>query len=117
VVTGALELQRAAKTIGSSLEAAPSVFVTDPALMAALAGIDLAEISITSAISVAAHDGPADAFRMPDVPGVAVVVGMAPGIKCARSWRYFDPATADPAYPDVTPRDAEALRERDAKAA
>ncbi|MCU0886221.1 MAG: isoleucine--tRNA ligase, partial [Beijerinckiaceae bacterium] len=117
VVTGALELQRAAKTIGSSLEAAPSVFVTDPALMAALAGIDLAEISITSAISVAAHDGPAEAFRMPDVPGVAVVVGMAPGIKCARSWRYFDPATADPAYPDVTPRDAEALRERDAKAA
>jgi isoleucyl-tRNA synthetase len=117
VVTGALELQRAAKTIGSSLEAAPSVFVSDPVLLAALAGVDLAEISITSAISVTTTEGPAEAFRMPEVLGVAVVVGKASGIKCARSWKYFDPATADPAYPDVTPRDAEALRERDAKAA
>ena len=117
VVTGALELQRAAKTIGSSLEAAPSVFVSDPVLLAALAGVDLAEISITSAISVTTTEGPAEAFRMPEVLGVAVVVSKASGIKCARSWKYFDPATADPAYPDVTPRDAEALRERDAKAA
>ena len=45
------------------------------------------------------------------LPGVAVVVERAQGIKCARSWRYFDPATADPDYPDVTPRDAAALRE------
>ena len=117
VVTGALELQRAAKTLGSSLEAAPSVFVSDPVLLAALAGVDLAEISITSAISVTTTEGPAEAFRMPEVLGVAVVVGKASGIKCARSWKYFDPATADPAYPYVTPRDAEALRERDAKAA
>jgi isoleucyl-tRNA synthetase len=28
-----------------------------------------------------------------------------------RSWRYFDPATASPDFPDVTPRDAQALRE------
>jgi isoleucyl-tRNA synthetase len=40
-----------------------------------------------------------------------VVVKRATGVKCARSWRYFDPATADPEYPDVTPRDAKALRE------
>ena len=46
-----------------------------------------------------------------DAPGVAVVVGRAGGVKCARSWRYFDPATADPEFPDVTPRDAAALRE------
>jgi len=45
------------------------------------------------------------------VPGVAVVVERAPGVKCARSWKYFDPATADPQFPDVTPRDAQALRE------
>jgi isoleucyl-tRNA synthetase len=42
------------------------------------------------------------------------VVEHARGVKCARSWRYFDPATADPDYPDVTPRDAAALRELDA---
>jgi isoleucyl-tRNA synthetase len=40
-----------------------------------------------------------------------VIVERAKGVKCARSWRYFDPATAAPDFPDVSPRDAEALRE------
>lgn len=111
VVTGALELERAAKRIGSSLEAAPQVFIDDPDLRAALSGLDLAEISITSGIVVTAGEGPAEAFRLADVPGVAVVCARAPGVKCARSWKYFDPAIADPAYPTVTPRDAKALRE------
>jgi len=35
----------------------------------------------------------------------------APGQKCARSWRYFDPTSADPEFPDITPRDAQAMRE------
>ncbi len=111
VVTGALELERAAKRIGSSLEAAPQVFVADPDLMAALSGIDLAEVSITSGIRIESGEGPEEAFRLADVPGVAVVPHRADGIKCARSWKYFDPKTADPAYPQVTPRDARALRE------
>jgi isoleucyl-tRNA synthetase len=111
VVTGALELERAAKRLGSSLEAAPQVFVSDPDLLAALSGVDLAEISITSGIRVESGEGPAEAVRLPEVPGVAVVPHRADGVKCARSWKYFDPATADPAYPTVTPRDAKALRE------
>ncbi len=116
VVTGALELERAAKRLGSSLEAAPEVFVSDPDLFAALSGADLAEISITSGVLVRNGEGPADAFRLPDVPGVAVAPARAPGVKCARSWKYFDPATADPAWPAVTPRDARALRELGARA-
>ncbi|MFJ5368614.1 isoleucine--tRNA ligase, partial [Bosea sp. CER48] len=115
-VTGALELERAAKRLGSSLEAAPQVFVADADLLAALSGVDLAEISITSGIRVENGDGPAEAFRLADVPGVAVVPHRAAGIKCARSWKYFDPATADPAYPQVTPRDAQALKELGARA-
>lgn len=111
VVTGALELERAAKRIGSSLEAAPQVFVSDPDLLAALSGTDLAEVSITSAIRIEAGEGPQEAFRLAEVPGVAVVPHRADGVKCARSWKYFDPATADPAYPAVTLRDAKALRE------
>ena len=111
VVTGALELERAAKRLGSSLEAAPQVFVSDSDLYAALSGADLAEISITSGIRVESGEGPADAFRLADVPGVAVVPHRAAGIKCARSWKYFDPASADKAYPQVTPRDAKALKE------
>jgi isoleucyl-tRNA synthetase len=111
VITGALELQRAAKAIGSSLEAAPELFIADPALADALAGVDLAEVAITSGIAVVVGEGPADAFRVDDVKGVAVRFRPAGGVKCARSWKYFDPATADPAYPDITPRDAMALRE------
>ena len=111
VVTGALEVERAAKTIGSSLEAAPTVHIADTDLSVALAGVDLAEICITSGISVEAGEGPEAAFRLADVKGVAVVPGKAAGIKCARSWRYFDPATADAEFPGITPRDAAAMRE------
>lgn len=111
VVTGALELERAGKRIGSSLEAAPVVHVADPDLRAALSGLDFAEICITSGAKVVEGEGPTEAFRLPDVAGVAVMPARAAGVKCARSWKYFDPATAEPDYPDVTPRDARALRE------
>ncbi len=111
VVTGALEIERAKKTIGSSLEAAPVVYVDDEATRALLASVDFADICITSGLTLAAGAGPAEAFRLDDAPGIAVVSQRAPGVKCARSWRYFDPATADPEHPDVTPRDARALRE------
>jgi len=112
VVTGALEKAREAKAIGSSLEARPRVYLDDPELRAALAEVDFAEVCITSGLDLASGEAaPADAFRLADVSGVAVVVERAPGVKCARSWRYFDPAAADPDYPDVSPRDAAALRE------
>ena len=77
----------------------------------AVDGVDLAEICIASDIRVTPGEGPPEAFRLPEAPGVAVVTQRAPGVKCARSWKYFDPATADPDYPEVTPRDAQALRE------
>jgi len=114
VVTGAIEIARAAKEIGSSLEAAPRVYIADAALVGALHGVDFAEVCITSDIELETRvPSPPDAFRLIDTPGVAVVVERARGVKCARSWKYFDPSTADPRYPDVTPRDAQALRELD----
>ncbi len=114
VVTGALEIERAQKRLGSSLEAAPLVFVADAALRETLGDIDLAEVCITSDIAIEAGEGPADAFRLPDVPGVAVVPRRAEGRKCARSWKISPLVGSDPDYPDVTPRDADALRERKA---
>jgi isoleucyl-tRNA synthetase len=116
VVTGALEIERAAKRIGSSLEAAPTIHVADPDLFAALVDVDLAEVAITSATTLVQGEGPPQAFRLPDVPGVAVVSGLAEGTKCARSWKISPAVGADPQYPDVTPRDAQALREWDALA-
>jgi isoleucyl-tRNA synthetase len=122
VVTGALEVARREKFIGSSLEASVTVYDTTLPLdysIEDLARINgspsveefLAELFITSAAQWRSGlGGPANAFRIPEENlNIAVVVEKAQGIKCARSWKYFDPASADPRYPDITPRDAEAV--------
>ncbi|MET4718122.1 isoleucine--tRNA ligase [Bradyrhizobium japonicum] len=111
VVTGALELERAAKNIGSSLEASPVIYVADRNVLMTLFDTDLAEICITSNYEVREGEAPAGAFRLDVVPGVAVVVEKAVGTKCARSWKISPMIGEDPEYPDVTPRDAQALRE------
>ncbi|MBI4274722.1 MAG: class I tRNA ligase family protein, partial [Rhizobiales bacterium] len=114
VVTGALEIERANKKIGSSLEAAPIVYISDTDLFAALVDVDLAEICITSHATLVEGEGPAGAFRLDDVSGVAVEPRPATGKKCARSWKILESVGADPDYPDVSPRDAKALREWEA---
>jgi isoleucyl-tRNA synthetase len=116
VVTGALEIERANKRIGSSLEAAPRVYVTDDALLNALADIDFAEVCITSGIEVIAGEPPDGAFTLPDVPGVGVVPKLAAGRKCARSWRITDDVGSDPDFPELSARDAAAVREFDNRA-
>jgi isoleucyl-tRNA synthetase len=111
VVTGALEVERAAKRIGSSLEASPLLYVADKKIFETLFDVDLAEVFITSNAMVTNGDLPAGAFRLNDVPAVAVVVEKAVGTKCARSWKILPTVGDDPEYPDVSPRDAQALRE------
>jgi isoleucyl-tRNA synthetase len=111
VVTGALELERAAKNIGSSLEASPVIYVSDRNVLMTLFDVDLAEVCITSNYEVQEGDGPREAFRLDQVPGVAVVVEKAQGTKCARSWKILPDVGEDAEYPDVSPRDARALRE------
>jgi isoleucyl-tRNA synthetase len=71
-------------------------------------------VCITSGATLVEGEGPPEAFRLDEVPGVAVVPGLAEGRKCARSWKILATIGADPAYPDVSPRDAQALREWDA---
>jgi isoleucyl-tRNA synthetase len=114
VVTGALEIERAHKRIGSALEANPIIHVADPELFAAAVDVDLAEMCITSGAVLVEGEGPTEAFRLPDVPGVAVVPRLAEGRKCARSWKISPAVGLDPQFPDVTPRDAQALREWEA---
>ncbi|MEJ8571785.1 isoleucine--tRNA ligase [Microbaculum marinum] len=117
VVTGALEVERAAKRIGSSLEAAPEIYVSDADLHAAVADIDLAEIAITSQATLIEGDGPSEAYRLEDVSGVAVIPALAGGRKCARSWKVLPEVGSDPDWPDLSPRDAEAMREFEASLA
>src|SRR4029078_12479 len=113
VVTGALEIERANKRIGSSLEAAPQVFIDDE-LLTVLEDVDLAEVCITSGIEIVAAEGAANAFRLADVPGVAVVPRKAAGKRCARSWRIANDVGSDADFPDLSARDAAAVRELDA---
>jgi isoleucyl-tRNA synthetase len=55
--------------------------------------------------------GPADAFRLDDVKDVAVRFRPAEGRKCARSWKISPEVGSDKEFPDITPRDADAVRE------
>ncbi len=68
-VTGAIEIARANKQIGSSLEAAPIVYLSDPEHVEALRGIDFAEVCITSDIAIeTAAPAPEGAFRLHELP-------------------------------------------------
>jgi isoleucyl-tRNA synthetase len=88
VVTGALEVERAAKRIGSSLQAAVELYV--PArLVDLLSSVDLAELCITSAGTVHAGPPPEDAFALADVADIGVVVSLASGDRCERCWRVL----------------------------
>ncbi|RVD47680.1 isoleucine--tRNA ligase, partial [Mesorhizobium sp. M8A.F.Ca.ET.023.02.2.1] len=114
VVTGALEIARAQKVIGSSLEAVPVVTINDAALEAAISEVDMAEMAITSDLVIAHGQAPQTAFALDDVKGVAVVVEKAEDrglVKCARSWRYTADVGQDPEFPDVSARDAAVLHE------
>jgi len=109
VVTGALEIVRAAKTIGASLEAAPVLYVTDKSDADLFATVDLAEIAITSDAQIKTGAAPADAFTLPDVVGAAAAFHPAEGAKCARCWRILPEVGANSAHPDLCNRCAEAI--------
>ncbi|KRA61510.1 isoleucine--tRNA ligase [Caulobacter sp. Root655] len=114
VVTSALEIERRDKRIGSALEAAPVVHISDAGLLAAFDGLDAAEVFRTSAATLTAGDAPG-AFALDEVKGVAAEVKLAEGAKCARSWRILPEVGSDPRYPELSLRDAEAVAWWDSK--
>ncbi|MEC7303076.1 MAG: class I tRNA ligase family protein, partial [Pseudomonadota bacterium] len=109
VVLGALEIERAEKRIGSSLQAAPAVYMT-PAHAAALEGVDLAEVAITSGAVIETGTPPANAFTLPDLPDLAVVPTKADGHKCERCWKVLPDVGKDEEFGDICPRCADAVR-------
>jgi isoleucyl-tRNA synthetase len=108
VATGALELERAAKRIGSSLQAAVEVFIPEQ-LGAAVAGVDLAELCITSAASLHIAPPPEDAFILPDVAGVGVRVNPPDGARCERCWRVLPEVGHVAGHDDLCGRCADVL--------
>ena len=93
----ALEPKRADKTIGSSLEAHPTVTLTADQ-MNAVANVDLADVCIVSQITV--QQGNA----------LAVTFAKAEGNKCERCWKILPEVGTDPDFPNLTLRDADAVR-------
>ena len=89
VVTAALEIQRTDKVIGASLEAGPVVHIEDADLAETLRNLPFHDICITSQIAITTDPAPAEAFRMPETSGIAVVFEKARGDKCARCWKVL----------------------------
>lgn len=110
LVTGALEVERRAKHIGASLEAAPTLWL-DPASKTALDRVGLwplkpdmlSEICIVSDLLVQVADAPPSAFQLPELPRVAVSVNLAQGAKCQRCWKIL-PDVGTHRHPSVCGR-------------
>jgi len=107
VVTGALEVARAAKKIGASLQADPKVYA--PAeMLAVVRDLPMDDICITSSITLIEGAPPADAYALPDVPSVGVVVDIASGEKCLRCWKVL-PDVGKHKHPGVCERCTDAV--------
>ena len=100
VITGALEVERREKRIGASLEAAPIVHIADADMLATARSVDMAELCITSDVTLSDAPAPADAFTLEEVAGVGVVPARADGEKCARCWRILPEVDGDDALCD-----------------
>jgi isoleucyl-tRNA synthetase len=107
-VTGALEVERAAKRIGSSLQAAVELFVPDR-LLPMLHDVDLAELCIVSEGTARAGTPPEGAFTLPDVLGIGVVVMPASGTRCERCWRVLPEVGHVEGHDDLCQRCADVL--------
>lgn len=94
VITGALEVERTAKTIGSSLQANVAIYVT-PEIAETLKSLEmgdpeLAELSITSQATLIIAQPPPGAFVLEDVTNIGVIVNLAEGQKCSRCWKVLE---------------------------
>ena len=107
VVTGALEVERTAKVIGASLEAAPTVYVTAETA-ALLETVSFDDLCITSGIFISTDDAPEGAFRLDDIADVAVGFARADGEKCQRCWKIL-PDVGTHAHDGVCSRCNDAL--------
>jgi isoleucyl-tRNA synthetase len=103
-VTGALEIKRAEKAIGASLEAAPQIYVEDGVVAQMLKGVNFADVCITSGLHIAEGNPPAGSFTLPEVAGIGVVIEKASGSKCERCWKYTIDVGAVTQHPSVCER-------------
>ena len=88
-VMKALELARAEKQVGKSLEAKVTLYTKNADMLALLRGFgnELNTVFIVSGVTVSEDDAPATAHTE-GASGVGVLVAPADGCKCDRCWSY-----------------------------
>jgi isoleucyl-tRNA synthetase len=109
-VSKALELARAAKTIGHSLDAC--VTIAAPAeLLGFLKSYEaeLQSIFIVSKV-VLADSISGEAWDSENITGLKVQVAAAPGDKCERCWCYSEELGTDGAHPTICPKCTAAVK-------
>ena len=88
VVNAAIEVKRASKDIGSSLEANVKIFLSEDYLKI-IKDFDLSECFITSKAQAEKFTNDSSLFKIDEVEGVGVLVKKAEGEKCPRCWKIF----------------------------
>jgi len=88
VVNAAIEIKRATKDIGSSLEADVEVYLSQDYLKI-IKDFDLPESFITSKVEVKELKRGDDFFKLEEIQDVKVLVKKAEGKKCPRCWKIF----------------------------
>ena len=95
-VMKALEIARADKLIGKSLDAKVAVYTNDSDIYGLLDSFksELPAVYIVSAAEIVLGDAPADAFAETD-SGIAVKVSVADGERCDRCWMHSTECVSD----------------------
>jgi isoleucyl-tRNA synthetase len=108
VVTGALEVERREKRIGSSLQAKPQVHAAAD-YVEAVDGLDLGELCITSDAILIEGEPPAGAYTIEGIGGVGVVSAPADGTRCERCWKVLPEVGTVAGHDDLCGRCADAV--------
>ncbi len=103
-VNKALELKRAERFIGNSLEAKVVLFLSDKYKNYLVQKIDfLPTFFIVSAVEISDQSFE-DSYKSTEIPGIEIAVQHAPGKKCQRCWNWSESVGLFSEAPDVCER-------------
>lgn len=116
-VTEALELKRAEKLIGSSLEAKVKIYVSNQSHDELLQSVDFADICIVSNTELVKKFIEGVEVKQTfqekniiNIPTIQIFVEKASGAKCERCWKYTEDVGSDAAHPTICKRCAEVVK-------
>jgi isoleucyl-tRNA synthetase len=108
VVTGAIELERKEKRIGSSLQAHPKIHAPQESL-SLFDELDAAELFITSGADFTTDTLGGKGFSLADMPNITVLSNLAAGKKCERCWKVLPDVGNNAKFQEICGRCADAV--------